>query len=219
MIIQGIYLIRNKINDKMYIGQSIDIYRRWKEHLNFKKNNKSKYPLYHSFSKYGTENFDFIILEEVKDEGKLLEREMFWYERLIPEYNLTIPSENGGKKTKEVYMMDEDGNILNKFNSVKDAGLFLGKPMNHISAVCRGERNRSLGYLWSFVDNFNTTKKKTRTYRFKVLKIDPKTNEVLEKYPSLSEAARQINGSHTNISLVCKGVYKQYLGFKWKFDE
>ena len=29
----GIYLIRNKINGKVYIGQSTDIHRRWMEHL------------------------------------------------------------------------------------------------------------------------------------------------------------------------------------------
>ena len=29
----GIYLIRNKINNKIYIGQSNNIHRRWLEHL------------------------------------------------------------------------------------------------------------------------------------------------------------------------------------------
>ena len=29
----GIYLIRNLKNNKIYIGQSVDIKRRWQEHL------------------------------------------------------------------------------------------------------------------------------------------------------------------------------------------
>lgn len=29
----GVYLITNNINGKMYIGSSINIERRWKEHL------------------------------------------------------------------------------------------------------------------------------------------------------------------------------------------
>lgn len=29
----GIYIIRNLINNKVYIGQSVDIKRRWQEHL------------------------------------------------------------------------------------------------------------------------------------------------------------------------------------------
>lgn len=32
--VSGIYIISNKINEKIYIGESLDIYRRWhKEHL------------------------------------------------------------------------------------------------------------------------------------------------------------------------------------------
>ena len=30
----GIYKIENKINGKVYIGQSIEIERRWQKHLN-----------------------------------------------------------------------------------------------------------------------------------------------------------------------------------------
>ena len=29
----GIYKIENKVNGKVYIGQSIDIEKRWKEHI------------------------------------------------------------------------------------------------------------------------------------------------------------------------------------------
>jgi len=31
-MISGIYKITNKVNGKVYIGQSVDIERRWKEH-------------------------------------------------------------------------------------------------------------------------------------------------------------------------------------------
>ena len=33
----GIYKITNKINGKCYIGQSVDIKRRWREHINHAK--------------------------------------------------------------------------------------------------------------------------------------------------------------------------------------
>lgn len=58
----GIYKITNKLNGKSYIGQSIDIKRRWREH----KNNigSDKNPLYLDFKKYGIENFSFEVLEE-----------------------------------------------------------------------------------------------------------------------------------------------------------
>ena len=36
----GIYMIRNKINNKMYIGQAVDIYDRWEEHIRDLRRNK-----------------------------------------------------------------------------------------------------------------------------------------------------------------------------------
>lgn len=63
----GIYKITNNINGKIYIGQSIDIYERWRRHklLGKSKNISTperKYPLYIAMHKYGIDNFSFEIL-------------------------------------------------------------------------------------------------------------------------------------------------------------
>ena len=42
----GIYMIRNKVNNKAYIGQAVDIDKRWGEHIKELNNNK-KYCNYH----------------------------------------------------------------------------------------------------------------------------------------------------------------------------
>ena len=63
----GIYKITNKINGKVYIGQSTKIERRWKNHKKdaFWKNGPDyEYPLYRAIRKYGLENFSFVVLEE-----------------------------------------------------------------------------------------------------------------------------------------------------------
>lgn len=54
----GIYKIENKINHKVYIGQSWNIERRIKQHKNIEKNDHLK----RSFDKYGIENFSFDVL-------------------------------------------------------------------------------------------------------------------------------------------------------------
>ena len=41
-IIGGIYGIRNTVNDKIYIGLSSDIYKRWKTHRNENFNQEEK---------------------------------------------------------------------------------------------------------------------------------------------------------------------------------
>ena len=63
----GIYLVLNKVNNKMYVGQSVNIDRRWYDHL-YKafsvKDISYNSPLHQSFRKYGIENFEFTVLCE-----------------------------------------------------------------------------------------------------------------------------------------------------------
>ena len=77
----GIYSITNKLNNKRYIGQSIDIEKRWKQHIlcgigaDKAGNNK----LYPAMLTFGVENFTFEIIEECEKE-QLGERERYWQE-------------------------------------------------------------------------------------------------------------------------------------------
>lgn len=80
----GIYKIENKINGKCYIGQSIDIYRRWRSHKN--TIGQSQYPLYLAMQKYGLDSFIFTVLEECSIEH-LDEREIFYIEKFNSYYN------------------------------------------------------------------------------------------------------------------------------------
>ena len=87
----GIYKITNKINNHAYIGQSIDIHRRWRAHRNYHLNEVEHRPLYKAFEKYGLDNFDFEIIEECEVQN-LNEREQFWisyYDTFLNGYNLT----------------------------------------------------------------------------------------------------------------------------------
>lgn len=77
----GIYMIKNKVNNKAYIGQSNDIYGRWKEHIcSLRKDNHYNNHLQRAWNKYGADNFDFIIIEECS-EDRLDEREIYWIEK------------------------------------------------------------------------------------------------------------------------------------------
>ena len=91
----GIYKIQNKINGKCYIGQSINIYKRWQEHKSnsINKNHEdSYYPLYCAIRKYGIDNFDFSIIEECNQE-ELNNKEIYWvkyYNSFENGYNQTL---------------------------------------------------------------------------------------------------------------------------------
>lgn len=76
----GVYRIFNTINGKSYIGQSLDIDRRLKEHY---RSLTSLVCSHHSpklqedWDKYGEDNFRAEILE-ICPESKLEEREKYW---------------------------------------------------------------------------------------------------------------------------------------------
>ena len=83
----GIYKITNKINNKCYIGQSVNINKRWNAHIHqFNNIDVYNYPLYRAFRKYGIENFSFEIIETCSRD-KLNEREKYWIQYYDSCYN------------------------------------------------------------------------------------------------------------------------------------
>lgn len=80
---QGIYKIQNKVNGKIYIGQSKDIERCWNEHRQLASHRKSQqrdYPLYQDMGKYSIDKFEFSIIEDCQDlPGDIItQRESYW---------------------------------------------------------------------------------------------------------------------------------------------
>lgn len=71
----GIYKIENKINGKIYIGQSNNIQRRFQEHQT--KGETSRIPVDVAIQKYGKDNFTYTIIEETTIDN-LNQAEEFW---------------------------------------------------------------------------------------------------------------------------------------------
>jgi len=75
----GIYLIKNILNNKIYVGSSVNIDKRWKEHKNHLKERKHhSVLLQRAWDKYGEQSFLFEILEEVSNPEHLLAYEQVY---------------------------------------------------------------------------------------------------------------------------------------------
>jgi group I intron endonuclease len=97
----GVYKITNP-KGKIYIGQSINIKKRWESYEKINCKNQTK--LYYSLKKYGWDNHIKEIIEECF-ENELLERETYWknyYKVLeIPSLCCRIDG-RGGKMSQEM---------------------------------------------------------------------------------------------------------------------
>ena len=89
--VRGIYKVTNKINGKVYIGQSVDIGRRWRQHMTA----EDDIYFHKAIQKYGVENFEWEVIEQCK-KSELDEREIYWIE-YYDSYNKGYNCTKGGE--------------------------------------------------------------------------------------------------------------------------
>jgi hypothetical protein len=126
---KGIYIIKNKINDIVYIGSTWQsFYKRFTQHLGELKSNKHKNPYLQNFAnKYGNNVFLFEILEIIDVKENLLIREDHWLDVYKDKRFNINPSATGGIQfTKEI--LEKRKNTFIEFS--KNCSLFYLKFKN-----------------------------------------------------------------------------------------
>ena len=142
----GIYKITNTVNGKVYIGQSIDIKKRWTNHKKdafWQKAECYQYPLYKAMRKYGLPHFDFSILEECSRE-QLNEREIFYIQQYHSNekkngYNQTL----GGDTQEHAKKLSDDDidKIITRLKTSYDSANIICKEFG-VSATLIRDINR-----------------------------------------------------------------------------
>lgn len=222
--ISGIYKITNLKNNLSYIGQSIDIYERWRIH----KNNTNNDALHTDIQQLGLGYFKFEIIEKCDNTDLLSEREQYWinyYDSYNNGYNLTGGGEKGqfiGDTCIPVYSYNLDGTFNKEYHSG--------------SAAAR-DLKISSGTLWRTI-NFNDSnhtcgdllwrRYKTdliepyipyRASKGTIYAYDPKTRLFCNVFESQTIAGEQLTGKRQpHISDVLKGKRKTCCGYIWAYD-
>jgi len=175
-----VYSVTNKINGKIYIGQSIDVERRWSQH----KYGKGNLILKNAIKKYGIDNFEFTILEKVdidnKSKNDIIELltiiEQKWFDLKKPYlkengYNIQKTSKpnltpnkdyNFGQKISKIKIDNNhtgkplnqynlNGDLIKEWKSAAEIERVLGFNAENISACCLGKSKTSNGFIWKFV--------------------------------------------------------------------
>ena len=235
----GIYMIINKINNKIYIGQARNIKERWKNHINDLKNNKHyNRHLQGAWNKYGKDSFEFIIICEC-EEKDLDELEQYYIFSLdatnsMIGYNkawggkANKPTEetkqllseiNKGEKhpkSKAIYCIE----LNRKFDYVRQIEEELQISHTDITRCCQGKRNTAGGYHWMFYEDFlkngvvirEKKRQPKRKHETKVYCI-----ELDKTFDSIHEADRQTSCDYRAIYACCNGKQKTTKGYHWKY--
>jgi group I intron endonuclease len=126
----GVYKITNRINGKIYIGQSINIESRWNaEKWHGKTESSNSQAIIRAIRRYGLNSFDFEIVEETSV-NQLDEREKYWitfFDSYNPTkgYNATFGGQNGHGGIKRP---PETGQRISKALKGKSRPSMHGKP-------------------------------------------------------------------------------------------
>lgn len=223
-----IYLITNKINSKVYVGQTIcSLDKRWKEHL---RGNGQCRALSSAIKKHGKVNFNIQIIESIEDEERsclidkldTLERVYIkTYNSLSPNgYNLT----SGGHTARlSLESVDKRANSCKKpiictstgqvFQSTTDAAKILGLNKKSIHRVLRGERRQYHGLTFEYVSKHkplsveNAEWKKSKKPRKNAPFICHQNGKI---YNKLTEACLDLDLSVSKLSLVLNGKRKSH---------
>lgn len=100
----GVYAIINQRTQHFYVGSSVDLLKRKREHFRtLKADEHRNLYLQRAYNHYGVSNFIFCIIEYVSDKADLTTREQHYIDNLRPEYNFvpTAGSNLGMKHSSE----------------------------------------------------------------------------------------------------------------------
>lgn len=116
----GIYQITNIVNNKTYIGSSIDFDKRGRQHFNNLKRNVHVNPhLQRSYNKHGKDNFRFEVLFTCPKED-LLRLEQYHIDNYNPEYNIyKLAKSSFSNKKRAERILSVKGKLDNRDNRRK----------------------------------------------------------------------------------------------------
>lgn len=222
----GIYAIKNKTTQKLYIGQSIDIYHRWNKHVSELNNghHHNDY-LQKAWNKYGEKDFECIVLEYC-DQNLLDEKEQYYinlYDTTNRDvgYNLKQGGQFGGSTFTEEAKQKMSKSIkasyteeLRKKRSNQQKEMWSDP---NIRAKRVGENASMYGHhhtdeVKKRLSEFHKGKSFNRKYTSKVLCIE--TGEI---YDNASTAGKALLLDSSCILKVCKGERYTCGTYHWKF--
>ena len=219
-----IYIHKNKINGKCYVGQTTQKPKhRWGINgVKYKDSPK----FYRAIEKYGWNNFDHIVLPTIyhtQDELNQAEIEIIQdMDSIKNGYNISLGGQIGVKNqeyidsvSKEISQYDMNGNLIKTWLSGKEIKRVLDVCDSTIRRAVKSDNKSAYGYIWKY-GHSNYVEPYKHTHSKNVIQYDLDKNHI-ETYDSVKEASMKTNTHKDAISNVCRGKAKTANGFYWSY--
>ncbi|MEQ5792241.1 GIY-YIG nuclease family protein [Muricauda sp. NFXS6] len=215
MEISGIiYRAVNRINGKVYVGATkMTLEQRKSDHLT-----KAKYDIGSTFhraiNKYSPDAFEWEEIAWAKNVNELAVKERFYIRKndsFLNGYN----NDRGGGFKKEVYCYWRDGELIGIYPSLARAAFVVLGKKKGVSNACIGNNLTYKGFFWSYENHWVypvTKNEKEKT----VVKLSM-NRELLNVYPSVSQAAKDNKLGKSSIARVCRNERQQAGGYIWRY--
>lgn len=229
-----IYKATNKVNGKVYIGQTVDFKRRKAEHESSKNGVHARCVFHKAIQKYGKHNFEWQII----DKCKTLDEALYLESKYIAEYNSCtfMNNSNGynilfsqeGRKSfvhnsKKVIAYDLSGNFVGIYDSHEHAGRELNCAGTNIAKCLLGVRKSTgkhqfIPYSENYPIKISPHKTNELEAKYKrVYQYDMSFN-FIQEFHSLMECADSVNGNRTALSRAIK-QNKPYKNLIYSFEK
>lgn len=230
----GIYKIVNLVNNKLYIGSSKNLIKRWYMHK--WKLNKGIHHCIHlqlSYNKHGEENFKFEIIENCSLDQLIL-REQFYLDAIKPEYNICkiagttksrILSEEHkikiGLSNKGRKLTKEHKRQISEFMKTRVCSQETRAKMSVRSKirVCSQETKEKISKIHKGKKLTEENKQKLINSRRKFIVIIGFNDNMCIKFQSLHEACKELKIDNSSLRKVLKGKAKTCGGYRWLYEK
>lgn len=231
-----VYLHRNRINNKMYVGiTSRNPETRWQNGTAYKRN-----PHFNSaIQKYGWDSFDHIILHSClsADEARQYETLYITQLNLCDKnygYNMTL----GGEGITGYTFTDEQKKRMSENNKGERNPCYGRKGSSHPMFGKRGtnnpnygrkateeqRRNMSIGrkgmkFSESHIQHMKDSAKRGGAHHGSVsVTMCSMNGEIIKHFTSVAEASEYSGANPSNIVKCCKNKIKSSMGYVWKYN-
>lgn len=193
-----VYITINKINRKIYIGVHKNESDKFDGYIGdgVNKFNPSsiKNPKTHfqqAVKKYGFDAFERFTIKTFDTEEEALNMEGLLVDQKFVDredtYNMVIGGGVINKKEIPIYQFDLEGNLVNKYLSLKETSEAMGAPVSSNLIVAYKTKKSYKNYFWSTEDHIDIREYKS-VGQFKTVYCFDMLGNLIDSYSSLSKA-------------------------------